>query len=112
VNIWKSTLGALCGLIVCAASADAHAMFERVYDSYDDTYVRTEVPHRHRADGSIVVLRNTATYDPYYRPYSAYREYRPDPYYYERNGYYPYYRDNNLGRQLLGSALGYAIQRM
>lgn len=100
-------LGIVLGL---AAPSRAHVMFERVYDPYDDTYVRTEVPHRHRADGSIVVMRAgyATPVDPYYaRPYG----YRYDPYHDDRFGYAPYYRDNNLGRQLLGSALGYAISR-
>ena len=113
----NNVLGALLavGLVLgVAAPSSAHVMYERVYDSYDDSYSRIEVPHRHRSDGSIVVTRGLrSTYDPYYstysRPYPAYRSYGYDPYY--DRGYAPYYRDNNLGRNLLGSALGYAVSR-
>ena len=113
----------ICGLLPLPAMA--HRMTERVYDpSTGDTF-RQVVPHRHRADGTVVILdgsvRSQSVYDNY--SYSPYSTYYSSPYYssssYRPYGYYGGYNDygyrrssgSSIAPALLGAGLGYAIGR-
>jgi hypothetical protein len=112
-------LSVVAGLL--PAPAQAHRMFERVYDpSTGDTY-RQSVEHRHRFDGTIVVLGDSDYYSSYSYPTTTYRTYGYSPYYSSSYGYSPYYssgyygdgyrRRSSAGPALLGAAAGFAIGR-
>lgn len=110
----KRSIAALMLVAVLSGPAMAHRMFERVYDpSTGDTF-RQEVPHRHRADGSVVVYdsdysySSPRSYSSYYStPYYSSSYYRP----YGYAGDYGYRRQSSVGPALLGAGIGYAIGR-
>lgn len=98
--------------------AQAHRIIERVHDPSTGESDRHSVAHRHRWDGTVVILEDSYApgyYDNYsYHP-STYRTYGCSPYYdsyrYDGDGHRYRSGGSRVGSALLGAGIGYAIGR-